>query len=112
MPAPAALDTSAVIASAIAAPSDSEIVSAALLKPCADTGESASTATENRGYMNPIAAPASVHATNAMAGASVKAGDHQHDRERDGEHRGADHDRLRVRDAIGEPSLQPGRRGP
>ena len=52
-----ALDTSAVTASATAAPSDSPIERAALLNPCADTAKRLSTATENRGYMNPIAAP-------------------------------------------------------
>ena len=70
---PTTLATSAVIESATAEPSDSPIESAALLKPCDDTGESFSTATENRGYMMPIAPPAIVQATNAIAGASVSA---------------------------------------
>src|SRR5512145_1823422 len=72
-PGPTTLATSAVMASATAAPSDSPIVRAALLKPCAACGDCSSTDTENRGYMKPMAAPQSVHATNATAGASPNA---------------------------------------
>src|SRR5688500_14552488 len=72
-PPATALATSAVRARATDAPSASPIDRAALLKPCDDTGERLSTATENRGYMKPIAPPAKVHATNAITGDSVNA---------------------------------------
>src|SRR5690554_1445184 len=66
-----ALKTIPVTASARAAPSESEIDSAALLNPWFAFVESASVITERRGYMRPMPAPPIPHPTMATAGESV-----------------------------------------